>query len=70
MTELKQHSSYRHEAFLYRDEDGFLDGCVPFVRDGVDAGQPVMVAIRGDRASRLKDALGPAAADVIFVDMA
>jgi hypothetical protein len=65
----RQHSSYRHEAFLYRGDDDFLDGVVPFVRDGISAGQPVMVAIRGVRTRPLKDALGPDQSEVLFVDM-
>ena len=32
------HKSYQHEAFLYRGEAEFLDGIVPFVRDGIAAG--------------------------------
>jgi hypothetical protein len=69
MTSTRPHSSYRHEAFLYRGEEDFLAGTVPFVRDGVSAGQPVMVAIRGSRLPALRSALGPAAAEVLFVDM-
>jgi len=69
MTSIKPHGSYRHEAFLYRGEDDFLAGTVPFVSDGVAAGQPVMVAIRGSRLPALRSALGPAAAEVLFVDM-
>lgn len=69
MTTTRQHNSYRHEAFLYRGDDDFLDGIVPFVRDGIAAGQPVMVAIRGARTRPLKDALGPDQAEVLFVDM-
>jgi MEDS: MEthanogen/methylotroph, DcmR Sensory domain len=69
MTSTRHHSSYRHEAFLYRGDDDFLDGVVPFVRDGIAAGQPVMVAIRGTRTRPLKDALGPDRSEVLFVDM-
>jgi hypothetical protein len=69
MTRIKQHSSYRHEAFLYRGEEDFLDGIVPFVQDGVAAGQPVMVAIRGSKVPALRKALGADEAAVHFVDM-
>ena len=65
----QSHSSYRHEAFLYRDDEDFLAGVVPFVLDGVAAGQPVMVAIRESRLPPLRYALGPDARDVHFVDM-
>lgn len=63
------HSGYRHEAFLYRGEAEFLRGCVPFVRAGLDAGEPVMVALRPERSVPLRTALGTAAAGVRFVDM-
>jgi anti-sigma regulatory factor (Ser/Thr protein kinase) len=64
------HQSYQHEAFLYRGEAEFLDGIVPFVRDGTAAGEPVLVAVIPERAEPLRDALGPDAAEVHFVDMA
>jgi hypothetical protein len=69
MTSIKQHSSYRHEAFLYRGEQDFLAGTVPFVHEAIAASQPVMVAIRGSKLAPLKDALGTAQHDVHFVDM-
>lgn len=64
------HQSYQHEAFLYRGLAEFLAGIVPFVRDGIAAGEPVMVAVIEERAEPLREALGPDAADVHFVDMA
>jgi hypothetical protein len=69
MITIRPHNSYRHEAFLYRGDDDFLDGIVPFVRDGIAAGQPVMVAIRATKTRPLKDALGPDRSEVLFVDM-
>lgn len=66
----KPHDSYRHEAFLYRGDEEFLAGTVPFVHDGVALGQPVMVAVTEPRLGRLRDALGRHGDDVIFVDMA
>jgi anti-sigma regulatory factor (Ser/Thr protein kinase) len=66
----KPHDSYRHEAFLYRGDEEFLAGTVPFVRDGIAAGQPVMVAVIGQRTDQLRAALGADVAKVHFVDMA
>ncbi len=62
-------SGYRHEAFFWDDEDAFLAGMVPFVRDGVEAGDPVMVAVPSPRLDRLRSELGPHAQEVRFVDM-
>lgn len=66
----KAHSGYRHEALIYRGLPGFLDAVVPFVRDGVDRGQPVMVAVVEPRLVALRRALGADAERVQFVDMA
>jgi anti-sigma regulatory factor (Ser/Thr protein kinase) len=68
-TASRPHTGYRHEAFLYRGDDDFLAGTVPFVRDGVAAGQPVMVAVIAARGDRLREALGSDAEQVHFVDM-
>ena len=64
------HSSYRHEALLYRDLSGFLAQVVPFVIEGVARDQPVMVAVTGARLAALEEALGNAADYVTMVDMA
>ena len=64
------HTSYRHEAFHYAGEDAFLRGTVPFVQDGVAAGQPVMVALVPDRLELLRRAVGEQCArEVRWVDM-
>jgi anti-sigma regulatory factor (Ser/Thr protein kinase) len=65
----KPHDSYRHEAFFYRGDDDLVAGLVPFVRDGLAAGQPVMAALPGYHLRLLVDALGADAVDVALVDM-
>jgi anti-sigma regulatory factor (Ser/Thr protein kinase) len=65
-----RHPGYRHEAFLYRGDAEFVSGCLPFLRAGLDAGEPVMVAVVPSRIALLRDALGAAAAGIRFVDMA
>jgi anti-sigma regulatory factor (Ser/Thr protein kinase) len=66
----KPHESYRHEALLYRGEDEFVAGTVPFIREGLEAGQPVMVAVIAPKIERLRVELGDDAERVVFVDMA
>src|SRR4051794_22026020 len=66
----RPHSGYRHEAFLYRSDAEFVNGCVPFLRAGMGAGEPVLVAVVPKRIEQLQAALGTAAAGVRFVDMA
>jgi anti-sigma regulatory factor (Ser/Thr protein kinase) len=61
---------FRHEALLYEDAAGFLSGAVPFIRAGLEAHEPVLVAVRKDKISLLEDALGADAAAVRFADMA
>ncbi len=61
---------FHHEATFYRGLDDLRKQVVPFVRDGVRRGEPVLVAMLPDRLSLLKDALGEDAAGVDFVDMA
>jgi anti-sigma regulatory factor (Ser/Thr protein kinase) len=60
---------FRHEALFYAGEQGFLDGTVPFLREGVDAGEPVLVVVAAPKIERLRGALGPAADGVMFADM-
>ncbi|MFF3484714.1 anti-sigma factor RsbA family regulatory protein [Streptomyces sp. NPDC002701] len=58
-----------HPALFYRGEDEYVDGTVPFIRDGLEAGEPVAVAVPGPKLGVLQEALGGAAADVRFIDM-
>ncbi|MGA8978661.1 MAG: hypothetical protein WB473_06025, partial [Pedococcus sp.] len=37
------HDGYRHEAFFWDGDEEFVCGTVPFIREGLAAGQPVMV---------------------------
>ncbi len=61
--------SFRHEALFYNGEDGFLRGTLPFAREGLAAGEPLLVAVGEQRARLLRDALGADAERVRFVDM-
>jgi anti-sigma regulatory factor (Ser/Thr protein kinase) len=63
-------TGFRHEALMYADEDEFLAGTVPFVREGVAIGEPTMVAIGAARMAPLRAALGSDAEAVRFVDIA
>lgn len=61
--------AFRHEALFYRDEDDFLARTVPFVRDAVSAGEPVLVAVSPRKAELMEAELGEDAEPVQFVDM-
>jgi hypothetical protein len=55
---------------MYSGAQGFLDAVVPFIRDGLERGQPVMVAVIKLRMDPLRVALGADADRVELVDMA
>lgn len=61
--------SFRHEVLFYNGSDGFLRGTLPFVLEGLDAEEPVLVAVAPQRAEQLKRALADRAELVEFVDM-
>lgn len=63
-------AKYRHECLFYSGADGFLAGVVPFIRDGLALGEPVMVAIAEPRLTAVREALGEEAKQVILLDMA
>jgi anti-sigma regulatory factor (Ser/Thr protein kinase) len=61
---------YRHEAFLYSGKDEFLAGTLPFIRRAVSAGNPILVAVSGEKIGTLCSSLGADAEQVGFADMA
>ncbi len=62
-------NDFRHEALFYSGEEEFLAGTVSFVRDGLWAGEPVLVAVGERKTAALKSALGDDSDAVRFVDM-
>lgn len=60
---------FRHEALFYANEQEFVEGTLPFIREGVAAGEAVMVAVAASKARLLSSALDGAASAVTFVDM-
>ena len=58
-----------HPALFYRDEREYLEATVPFVREGLAAGEAVAVAVPGERLRLVRDALGADADTVRLLDM-
>jgi anti-sigma regulatory factor (Ser/Thr protein kinase) len=58
---------FHHEALLYDGPDDLLVGALPFVREGLERGEPVLVALGAEKLEALEDALGPN--DAEYVDM-
>jgi anti-sigma regulatory factor (Ser/Thr protein kinase) len=60
---------FRHEALIYRSGDEFLAHAVPFICTGVEAGEPVLVAVSDRNVGLLGRELGSAAAAVRFASI-
>lgn len=58
-----------HPAFFYRSDDEYLAVLVPFVTGGLAEGQPVAVAVPGQRLAVLRAALGDDADGITMIDM-
>ena len=59
----------RHEALFYAGEDSFLAAALPFIRNGVGAREPVLVALSPEKIELLRSRLDGAAGAVTFADM-
>jgi anti-sigma regulatory factor (Ser/Thr protein kinase) len=59
-----------HRALYYASDEEYAAGVGGFARDGLAAGQPVMIAVPGQREAVLRAALGAAARAVSWFDMA
>ncbi|GAB1513202.1 anti-sigma factor RsbA family regulatory protein [Actinophytocola sp. KF-1] len=58
-----------HPAFFYRSDDEYLAVLVPFVTDGLAAGQPVAVAVPEQRLAVLRSGLGADADAITMINM-
>ena len=61
---------FRHEAVFYSGWDEFVNGTVPFIRQGVAAGEAVLVVESTTKIDMLRMALDADADRVVFADMA
>ena len=62
-------SGFGHEAMLYDGRADFIRRSVPFIRDAINAKQPVLVAVDRWKIDELRRSLGAGAAEVRFEDM-
>ena len=63
-------AGFRHEALLYEGDDQFIERTVPFIEQGVRAGEAVLVVVNERKIERLRERLGDKASAVSFADMA
>jgi anti-sigma regulatory factor (Ser/Thr protein kinase) len=68
--DLLERPGYRHEAMFYAGVDGFLAATVPFLHDGLAAGEPALVAAPAGQLDALRDVLGARVDGIQFADMA
>jgi anti-sigma regulatory factor (Ser/Thr protein kinase) len=61
---------FAHEALLYDGDEGFVAGVAPFVREGVERGEPVLVVVSARKIDLLREALSEENGRVLFADMA
>ncbi|MGH3458809.1 anti-sigma factor RsbA family regulatory protein [Aeromicrobium sp.] len=62
--------SFVHEAFLYDDDHEFFDRMVPFIDDGVESGDAVLVVLDRARIDTLRSVFSTANGSVQYQDMA
>jgi anti-sigma regulatory factor (Ser/Thr protein kinase) len=60
---------YLHDVMFWSGTDDFVHRTVAFVRGGLEAGEPVMVALPAQRVASVRRSLGPEAAAVRFAEM-
>jgi anti-sigma regulatory factor (Ser/Thr protein kinase) len=59
----------RHNALVYESKDEYLARAVPFLKAGIEAGEGAVVAHTKPGLAMMREALGPEAARVTFVDV-
>lgn len=62
-------AQFHHVALFYGDDDEFLAGTLPPLRETLEAGHPSLVAVRERKAALLRGELGDLAGAVDFIDI-
>ena len=69
MTHHSHSPEFRHAALFYAGEDAYAAALLPFIRGGLEAGEPVLVMVPGRKVDLLRSRLGSDASEVHFADM-
>jgi anti-sigma regulatory factor (Ser/Thr protein kinase) len=56
---------FLHEAFFYANDAEYLSRTVPFIQEGLDRGEPMLVALPAKNVELLQPCFGPAAASLL-----
>jgi anti-sigma regulatory factor (Ser/Thr protein kinase) len=62
-------AAFRHSALVYDSQDEYVACAVPFLTEGLEAGEGAIVAHTKPGLAVMREALGPAAAEATFVDV-
>src|SRR5947209_7230712 len=62
-------TALRHNALVYESKDEYLARALPFLKAGIEAGEGAVVAHTKPGLAMMREALGPEAARVTFVDV-
>jgi anti-sigma regulatory factor (Ser/Thr protein kinase) len=65
-----EEEGFRHDAVFYAGMEDFVAATMPFIVEGVEAGEPVLVVVNAEKIDRLRAELDGAADGVRFADMA
>jgi anti-sigma regulatory factor (Ser/Thr protein kinase) len=61
--------SFRHQVAFYEDADAYLERTVPFIREGLDGDEAVLVAVPEEKAELLRGELGTDAGAIGLEDI-
>jgi anti-sigma regulatory factor (Ser/Thr protein kinase) len=69
MSTVTTHEAFVHPALFYRSEQEYTRQTVSFLREGLDNGEPMAVAVPGPNLELIKSGLGADAEGILFLDM-
>jgi anti-sigma regulatory factor (Ser/Thr protein kinase) len=58
-----------HQLTFYDDVDGFLASTMPFIREGLEADEPILIALGSRKTELLRGELGPDSGRAAFADI-
>src|SRR6266540_6224825 len=61
--------AFVHSALIYESDAEFLDVGLPFVRRGIELGEPTLVAVQPANVERLRTALGGESAGLTLLSV-
>ena len=64
-----QEQTFRHQVAFYEGVDDFLAATIPYLREGLEAGEPLLVALGAEKTELLRGELGADAERIDFSDI-